>query len=139
MRPVALICLLMLAALVSAADPSGGKQHEYRAADLFRAFPRGPGGPRGRDGRPVGTEPTARLRLRDSLSIIYPLTLRDVELFECSSGHADIRVSLAEDDKGLRVGVRASDRARNLSAPVSWRIVEINGREHVWTFQVRFD
>lgn len=135
MRWIALVLLTASGALVAAEDKPEGKQHEYRADALRNVFSAPPNAP-------AGWKPVVRVKANDSISVIYPFALKDLDLFECSSDNADVRLSVAEDDKGVRVGIRSGDRTgggKKGAARVSWRVVEVNGREHRWSTDVIFE
>ena len=133
-----LICLSTLGPLLVGEDQPEGRRHAYRAAegDLHQAFRRG------RDGKLWNQQPEAWIKANESIAIKYSLKAADVELFECSSDNADVRLAYQPGDKDVAVVVRCGDYGsggKKGSAKVFWRLYEINGRRHHWAMTVHFE
>ena len=134
MKWLALTILLTVGALVSAEEKPEGKRHEYRADKLPSEFSPPPGAK-------AGWQPMSRIKANDSLSFIYPFAKKDMDGFFCSSDNSDVRLYVWEDEKGLRVGVDTGEtgKGKKATAKVSWKVIEVNGREHRWSMDVVFE
>lgn len=134
MRLLTFIAIIAAGALVRAGDPREGKEHEFQGNALLAA--------------PMGAKadwkPSARVKADDSIAVRYAIKWEDVELFECSSDNADVRVSIAMtvDGKGVRVGIRSGDfrtPGKKATAKVAWKVYEVNGRLHFGSLDVVFE
>ena len=131
---MSLALLIAATGLVVPGDKPAAKQHEYRAEKLPSVF-RPPAGAKA-DWRPV-----AKVKANDSISFIYPFAKKDLDLFECSSDNIDVRLSIGEDEKGLRVSINTGEtgKGKKATAKVAWRVIEVNGHEHRWSMDVVFE
>lgn len=129
MRYFALALLLMSGVSALGEDRPQGKRHEYRG-DVDLAAPP--------DAKP-DWRPSARVKVNDSVAILYKTPIQNVEIFECTSDSSDVRVSLSTDEKGtgLRVGVRSG--GKKASAKVTWVIHDLYGGTHHGRMDVVFE
>lgn len=128
-----LALLLIVGTLTAAEQKPESKRHDFRGDTLLTAPP---------NAKPTW-RPSARVPVNDSISVLYAIDMKDMELFECTSDNRDVRVSLAVDEKGkgIRVGIRSGERnaGKKASARVSWIISDLRGRTQRGYMDVVFE
>lgn len=124
---VRLLMVLLCGTLAFAQGGSTGKRHTYEAKNLFESFYRTA------DGKPIRGEPQTRIDLKDEIQIVYPLIANEMDLIEFTSNNSAIRIGLVPEEKRSIITIRPKEKG---TAKLTWRIIEVTGREHQFTLNV---
>ncbi len=109
-----------------------GKQHLIASKELLVAP----------IGAKAGWMPNQKIKMNESIAVNYPIEMKDVEIFECSSESKDIRVGLVWAEKGVTVTIRSGIRDRDFKKAngiVRWKLIDFTGREYTGIFDVMFE